>query len=275
MSEQASSIESQIASYLGEYGFRILIAVIFLIIAFKIIGKITKRTATKLQKRKVDPAQEHIVVLIVKFGLYFIALLIAALMLGLSASSVFIMFILIIIFLILTLQSSIANIGAGVLLFILKPFSVGEYIKIHGQEGTVLKISLYHTVLLNIDNTVVYVPNVEALKSDIVNTEKKRKRQVEINIMVAPSSDFTALRKSALQTVQKDRRILKDPKPEIVVFSISDEGVVVQTRLWVKPDDYWQVLFEYNEKILLAFTKLGVDFIPRRLGQPLQDTLKK
>jgi len=261
--EQVQNIEeatANIGTYLEQYGLRIIVSIVFFFIFVKLINYLIKTLDNLFTKNKVDSKMARPITRLIKYALYLILTLVIATFLGIETSSIIMILLIIAAFIAIAMQTTMANIGAGIMLLVIKPFKVGNYVEIRDHEGNIKEMNLYHTLITLGDNSVVFLPNSEVLNSDIINTDKKRKRRVDINIYVAYTSNFKKIGKIALETTKGDERILDDPKPSFIVRDVDLYGAKTRTRLWVKKADYWDVLYDYNEKILDAYKKAEVEF---------------
>jgi len=142
---------------------------------------------------------------------------------------------------VLALKESLSNIAGGFILLFMKPFVSGDYIHedTHGNEGTVVKVDLFYTTLLTIDNRTVSIPNGIITNSSLTNISKQDKRQLREKVGISYRNDINEARKVLLAILQKDAAILKEEKIEVVVESLGDSGVILGWHAWVRPQDYF------------------------------------
>lgn len=164
----------------------------------------------------------------------------------------------------LALQGSLSNLAGGVLILVLKPFKVGEYIIACGEEGTVTSIEILCTKLLTTDNKVVIIPNGSLANSNITNVSREEFRRVDFVFGVAYESDLKLV-KNLLQTVgERHELTLKDEEHPVTVF-ISEFGassIDFGFRVWCKNSDYWTVKWALMEEVKAAFdaNKIEIPF---------------
>ncbi len=151
----------------------------------------------------------------------------------------------------LALQGSLANFAGGVLILLLKPFVIGDYIVDGGtgSEGTVRKIDLFYTYLVTIDNKQVVIPNGQLANSNLTNITAFDKRRLDMEVGISYSSDITKAKKIIKDIAESDARVLKDEEIFIFVSSLDASQVTLGIRIWVKTSDYWNTKFDMNEKI--------------------------
>ena len=154
----------------------------------------------------------------------------------------------------LALQGSLSNFAGGVLILLLKPFRVGDYIIEHsgGKEGTVTEISIFYTKLLTIDNKVVMVPNGTLSNSSITNVSTMEKRRVDLVVGIAYEADIRTAKEVLYSVAEAEEARL--PEEEILVFvaELGDSSVNMGVRIWVKTEDYWSARWRLTENIKYA-----------------------
>jgi small conductance mechanosensitive channel len=165
----------------------------------------------------------------------------------------------------LALQGSLANIAAGVLLMIFRPFRVGDFIEAAGVSGTVQRMSLMHTVLYSPDNCEVTVPNGKILGDAITNYSALDKRRLDLVIGIGYSDDVDQAMSIATDALSDEKRVLRDPEPVVALLELADSSVNLAIRPWVAPTDYWAVKFALQREIKMRFDAAGVSIpFPQR-----------
>ena len=170
-----------------------------------------------------------------------------------------------------TMQNTLVNVGAGFVIAGLKLFKKGDYVVIGDVEGDVKKVEIYHTEIVLSDNSVVFVPNSDVLNGIVTNTDKQRKRRVDVVVFVAFDNDVDKLRKIMLGVVKGDKRVLENTEPKVIVRDLDKVSIKMRLSLWVKRNDYWDVLYDYNEKVFDALQKGGVTFPDKNLASWSQE----
>ena len=151
----------------------------------------------------------------------------------------------------LALQGSLSNLAGGVLILLLRPFRVDDYIVTGGLEGTVTEIQLFYTKLLTPDNRVVVMPNGALSNGNIVNVSEMDKRRLDITAGIAYTADLK-LAKSVLMSLLEDcPYILKDEVYDVFVANLGASSVDLNVRFWVKKEDYWAAKSYVTENIKL------------------------
>lgn len=159
----------------------------------------------------------------------------------------------------MSLQGSLANVAGGILILLFKPFAVGDYIVAGGYEGNVTTIDLLYTKLITIDNKMVTIPNGTLSNSSIVNVASQPQRRLDIQIGIGYSSDLKLAKRLLLDAMNKQVGVLTDKDIMVVVKSLDDSCVTLETRCWVMTSDYWNVRFALLEGYKETFDDNGIE----------------
>ena len=156
----------------------------------------------------------------------------------------------------LALEGSMANVAAGLLLLILRPYNVGDYVELSGQEGTVEDLNIFTTTLRTVDNVKVIISNGEVRGSTIKNLTSLGKRRVDVDFGIDYGDDIDKAIGIITKTAAKDNRLLEEPWAKVT--NLNDSSVDIQMRVWCKPEDYWDVMFDLMKNVKEAFDKGGI-----------------
>ena len=148
----------------------------------------------------------------------------------------------------------------GVMILLMKPYRVGDYISAQGQSGTVREIKLFSTVITTADNQTIYIPNNSIATAIIDNYSTSDTRRVDWTIGISYGDDVDTARAAILAILAADNRVLGDPAPVVWVAALADSSVNLSARAWVKNGDYWNVFFENNEKFYKQLPEKGINF---------------
>jgi small conductance mechanosensitive channel len=257
--EDLGKYSDQITSFVVEYGPKLIGAVVTLLIGLWVIKRIVKAVEKAMSKRAIDPSLKPFLVsmtgtlLKVFLGISvlsmvgiemtsFIAILGAA---GLAIG--------------MALSGTLQNFAGGVIILILKPFKVGDFIEAQGYSGTVSSIQVFSTVLKTPDNKTIIIPNGGLSTGSLINYSTEATRRVDWTFGIGYGDNIDQARKILNDILSADERIFKDPVPFIQVSALADSSVNLATRVWVKAPDYWGVYMETNEKVYNAFNKEGIN----------------
>ena len=151
----------------------------------------------------------------------------------------------------LALQGTLQNIAAGIMLLILRPFRVGEYIDAGGVAGTVDAINLFTTDMTTYDGIYRSVPNAELWNRNILNYSRNPTRRLDVPVGIAYEADVEQALELLLSHLSKDARVMSDPEPQVLVTGLGDSSVDLTLRCWTSRTDFWPLRFELNKKVKL------------------------
>ena len=159
----------------------------------------------------------------------------------------------------MVLKDNVSNLGAGILILLLKPFKVGDMVDAGGARGSVEEIGIFNTKIKSGDNTVTIVPNSNIIGKNITNYSSKPIRRIDLVIGVGYEDDLKLLKNTLKDILNSNKKILKDPAPAVALAELADSSVNFNVRPWVKSADYWGVRSELLEKIKLTFDEKGIN----------------
>ena len=151
------------------------------------------------------------------------------------------------------LRDSLSNFAAGVMLILLRPFNVGDFVQVGGVSGSVSAITIVSTVLKTGDNKVVTVPNGVLFGGVITNYSRERNRRVDLVASIAYGDDVDKARRVLEEILEKHPLVLDDPAPKVAVAALADSSVNFNVRPWCRSGDYWTVHSEVTEQIKRRF----------------------
>lgn len=267
----AQEVEKEVgrlASYMDEhipmlisFGIRVVIAILVFIIGMRVIKFIRRLVRRPLERAGVDVGIVQFLDSLIKVSLYALLIFIIAVRFGLEPASVAAIIGSAGLALGLALQGSLANFAGGVLILLLKPFVVGDYIieDTHKNEGAVAEISLFYTKLSTPDNKTIVIPNGVLANSSLTNVTAQEKRRLDIAVGISYTSDLKMAKATLEQLLAEEEAILKDEEILVFVDQLADSSVVLACRAWVKTEDYWAVKWKLNEEIKLTFDEKGIE----------------
>lgn len=159
----------------------------------------------------------------------------------------------------LALQGSLANFAGGVLILVMKPFKMGDYIILSDHEGEVCGIDIFYTKLMTADNRLVVVPNGTMANSSIINATKEEDRRLDLEVGISYSEDIQRVKEILTGILDGQDKILRNKEIRIMVKELSASSVIMGIRLWVATDEYWKLRWDILEKIKLEFDKNSVE----------------
>lgn len=267
------NVANQLTVFITTYGIKVIGAIIILILG-RIAAGIGRNVVKKvLEKSKTDPAVVSFVGSMIYFLILIFAVLAALAKFGIQTAS-FVAILGAAAFAIgFALQGSLANFAAGVLILVLRPFKVGDFIDGAGVAGTVKDIQLFTTVLATPDNVKIMVPNGKLFGDTIKNFSGFDTRRIDFVIGIGYTSDIQKAYDVLMNLIKKDTRILSDPPTNIAVSELADSSVNFVVRPWVKRSDYWGVKFDLTRKIKEAFDENGIEIpFPQQVVHMLSES---
>jgi small conductance mechanosensitive channel len=162
----------------------------------------------------------------------------------------------------LALSGTLQNFAGGVIILILKPFKIGDFVEAQGYVGTVKEITIFSTMLNTPDKKLVIIPNGPLSTGALTNFSAEALRRVDWTFGIAYGDNVEDFKRAMNDFIAADSRILQDPAPFMGLSELADSSVNFAVRVWVDGPDYWNVFFEMNEKVYTQFAdyKLNIPF---------------
>ena len=171
----------------------------------------------------------------------------------------------------LALQGSLSNFAGGVLILIFKPFRVGDYIVSGVNEGTVKAIDLLYTKLITLDNKTITIPNGMLANSSVVNVCSEDTRRIDIQIPIGYTSDIKKAKTLLYDILMDQPQIFKDQEISVIVKSLEDSRVLLETRAWVNTGNWWETKCELLERYIEVFNDNGIDIPFRKMDVNIEN----
>lgn len=264
-------ILNDIIHWISTSGVKLLIGFIVLLIVFKMINIISKRIKRRLENKHVDRTIVEVTNSILRKGLKIIALIVFLGYVGIDTAAVGSIIGAIGVAIGLAVQGSLSNFAGGIVILVMRPFKLGDYIAAQDVEGTVEEIKTFYTTLVTADNKVVMLPNGTLANDIIINLTRKNIRRVDNSFQIAYQEDVEKAKKIMLEICEQQSLILKDPEVAIRLF-YQESGIELSLRTWVKTDDYWDVYYYLNEAVKLAFDKHHIQLSYHRLSVQIENS---
>lgn len=251
-----------------------LAALVFYLGRF-IITRLHRFLVSILTRRKVEASLTTFILSLVKMLLYFILIVTVIGILGIETSSFIALFASAGVAIGMALSGTLQNFAGGVLILLLKPYKVGDFIESQGYAGTVREIQIFHTIISTADNRIIIVPNGGLSTGTINNASKEAYRRVDWNISIAYGDDVEAARAAILKMFTSDPRIVEkytdddhkkilgdkpDRSPVVFLKELADSSVVLTARAWTRNENYWAVFFSFNERFYAELPQKGIHF---------------
>lgn len=252
------TIRNIFENYILVYGLNLVFAVVIFVIGKWVVNIITRIVEKMLNKGKVDQVLIDFIGGMVKSILVLFVIIASLGQLGVDTTSLVALIGAAGLAIGLSLQSSLQNFASGVMLIMFRPFTVGDFVEVAGISGIVEKISIFNTVMRTGDNKEMIVPNGAIYGGVITNYSAKETRRIDMIFGIGYDDDIKQAKEIMLDIMNQDERILKEPASLVAVSELADSSVNFVVRPWVKSADYWNVMFDLNENIKLAFDKASI-----------------
>ncbi|MDD3415598.1 MAG: mechanosensitive ion channel [Lachnospiraceae bacterium] len=250
-----------------DLGVRVLITLILLFVGLQLIKILRKFIRKSMERAKVEIGAIQFVDSCVKIVLYAILIMTIVVRFGVDATSIVAVIGSLGLTIGLALQGSLANFAGGVLILMMKPFKVGDYIieDTNKNEGIVTEIRIFYTTLHTIDNRVIVIPNGTLANNSLTNATKMKDRRLDLIVGISYNTDLLKAKEILRNIIESDEEVNK--KSEIVVYvdSLGESSVNIGIRVWVKTDVYHPTKWRITENIKLEFDKNGIKIPFRQL----------
>jgi small conductance mechanosensitive channel len=249
--------------YLIPWSIRILIALGVLIIGNWIAGRITRLVQGLLMRARLEQTLVRFLTNLTQTILLVASALTAVQTLGVSIASLLAIIGAAGLAIGLALKDSLSNFAAGVMIIMFRPYRVSDAITAAGQSGSVEEIGMFSTLLNTADNQRIIVPNSAILNGTIVNYSTMPTRRLDLIVTIGINEEIAPAIKVIQDVLKAEANILEQPGASWGVDRISDKGIDLYVRPWVKNSDYWGVRTLLLEHLNIAFNEAGIESPPR------------
>ena len=251
----------QVKTFLVENASELLINIAFAFLIFY-IGKKVAKGLTSLSKKMMEKAKLDEVLCtflgtLVKISLMLIVIMAALSQLGVNMMGLGAILAAAGLAIGLSLQGTLSNFAAGVMIVLFKPFKVGDFVNIAGETGVIEEVHIFNTVLRTGDNVQITIPNSSIVGGNVTNFSAKETRRIDLVIGCGYDDNLKEVKEHLETLINSKELILKDPEPVVAVAELGDSSVNFVVRPWVKSEDYWAVRWELLEEIKTSFDEKG------------------
>jgi small conductance mechanosensitive channel len=258
MDEKFQEYLDKVYELIVEYGVKVVMAIIVLIIGFWIVRRVVRLLDKTMEKRDVSVSLRKFLNALASILLKIMLLISVAQMVGLKTTS----FIAVLgaagLAIGMALQGTLANFAGGVMILLFKPFKVGDLIESQGHLGTVKEIHIFVTILLSPENKTVIIPNAAVSNNDIVNYTTEGVIRVDMIFGISYESNIKDAKDVLMKIIENHPKVLKTPAPFVGVHQLADSSVNLAVRPYTLPADYWDVYFDVVEAGKLELDKAGI-----------------
>ena len=243
-----------------DFGVKVVLSLLIYFIGVKIIRLIRKVLKRGMERAGVDAGVKTFLDSLAKIGLYFLLIMLIATRFGITATSVAAILASAGLAIGLALQGSLANFAGGVLILIMKPFVVGDYIVTQTkEEGVVKEIRIFYTSLVTADNRKIVIPNGKLSDGIITNMTSMDKRRVDLSTLISYEADLLHVKSVMEELVLSEQKRLPDEEAVVFVDGLEESGVRLTARIWVATSDYLEVKWRLTESLKLSFDQNKIE----------------
>ena len=250
---------TQLSSAALGLGGRIIAALLILFIGSKLIKFALRVFQKTIDRTKADASVAQFLHSLIKAALYVVLAFLVASYCGVDAASIVALLGSAGVAVGLALQGSLSNLAGGVLILVLRPFNVGDYIiDAAGNEGTVDEIQIFYTRLRTVDNKVIILPNGTLANNSITNVTTSKIRRCDITVGISYNADIKQAKAVLQKLIESDPKTLKDKELMVFVDKLADSSIHLGIRCWFDNDEYWSGLWRLNENMKYALDEAGI-----------------
>ncbi len=248
-----------VVQWMTTTGIRLVIAIVIMIVSFKIVNLFTKRLYKRLHKKNVDETIARVGSQALRVVLKLLILVCLVGYVGIETASISAVIASIGVGISLAVQGTLSNFAGGVIIIVMRPFKIGDYITSNGESGTVEDIKLFYTHIVTTDNKGVVIPNGQLANNVIVNASAKDTRRVDLVVSVAYGSDVQEVRRLILEVCNANELAFTDPAPFTELSNMGDSSLDFTVRVWCNSGDYWTVYYSLLSTILSTLEENGIE----------------
>ena len=254
----ADQVSEMMDTYVIPWGINIVMAIVIYIIGKFVVGIVINLLGKLLARAKYNEMLVSFVKSIVRAVLMLFVIVASLDKLGVDTTSMVAILGAAGLAIGLSLQGSLQNFAAGVMLLVFKPFKDGDFVDAGGASGTIKSINIFNTIMTTPDNKEIIVPNGRIYGDNITNYSAKDTRRVDMVVGIGYDADLLKAKNILNEMIEADPRILKDPAPKVAVSELADSSVNFVVQPWVAAADYWGVKFDFTEAVKLRFDAEGI-----------------
>jgi small conductance mechanosensitive channel len=249
----------------GNLVWRILGAVLFLLISYWLIQFVSRRFDKLLKRMDIDDTLYLFLSRLFRYSLYALLIIILLSILGVPTASIIAVLGASVLAIGLALQDSLKNIASSILIILLKPYVVGDFVEINDRTGRIQEVGLYHSRIRTPDNKMLYIPNSEVMSENIINYSRLKIIRVDMIFGIGYDDDVRKAKQILEEILKNDERILDDPEPVVAVKELGDNSVNFAVQPYAELDDAVNLRYDITEQVKLRFDEAGISIpFPQR-----------
>jgi len=255
---KGSALYTIVEEFVITYAPKFMFAMVWLIVGFILIKIISALANRALKLRHIDASVRGFIMSVLKLGLKILLFIMVLGALGVPTASLGFIFGAVSLAVGFALKDTLQNFAGGIVILVLKPYRLGDFIEAKGFSGTVRDIQMFNTILTTGDNRRIIIPNGQLSTSAMINYSSEDNRRLEVSIGIGYDDDIERARQVMQSIIDADERTLKNPEPIIKVGELADSSVNFIVRVWVARGDYWGYRVDLLEKVKKAFDSEGI-----------------
>lgn len=243
------------------FGVKVLLCILLFLIGVKLISLVRKMLQRSMKKAGAEEGVRSFVDSFVKAALYVLLVFMMLSWFGVDTASIVALVGSAGVAIGLAVQGSLSNLAGGVLIMLLKPFKVGDFIRedTHGNSGTVTEIQIFYTKLNTIDNQVVILPNGPLANTSLTNASGNTARRMDVQVGISYSADLKKAKEVLFSLLQENEHVLKDKEYRVFVEELADSAVILNMRCYFKQEVFWEEKWRMTEEAKLALDAAGIE----------------
>lgn len=243
------------------FAFQVVLALLIYIIGARVIKWLVKLVGRSMDRAGADEGVKQFVKPLVKYGLYVLLIFMIMGVFGIATTSAVAVLGSAGVAIGLALQGSLSNFAGGVLILVLKPFRVGDYIieDTNKNEGIVSEISIFYTKLHTTDNRVVVIPNGILSNCSLTNVTDMDRRRVDLSVGISYEADIRKAKEILFKLATEEPARLPEEEPVVYVDTLGASSVDLGIRIWVRTEEYWSARWRLTENIKYTFDENGIE----------------
>ena len=265
LKEQTGVIWDLVMDGVITFGPKLLLALILFFVGLFLIMLLRKFVSRALKIKKLDPAVSGFILSLISIGLRILLVIMVLGVMGVPTASLGFVIGAASLAIGFAMKNTLANFASGILILILKPFSLGDFIEAKGFSGTVREIQMFNTVMTTLDNKRVIIPNSDLSSSSLINYSSETVRRIDVVFGIGYEDDIDHAFSVLKKIVNDDQRTHSDPEPLIKVVNLGDSSVDINVRVWVDSGDFGLYKMDLLETVKKTFDAEGISFpFPQR-----------
>lgn len=250
------SLVTELQLIVVDGGLRLMVGILILAVGWMLATWAKRGLEAGLARVPIDLTLKPLIASLARYGILILTALLVVQQFGVQTTSLIAVLGAAGLAVGLALQGTLSNVASGVMLLVLRPFRVGQFVEIaKGRQGTVREIGLFTTLIITRDGVYVSIPNSSVFGGDILNFTRERTRRITFTVPVDWANDLELVQKTIIAALAADARVLKEPAPGAVVHELQEYAVVMEARAHVRSADYWQTLWSLQKEVKMALDK--------------------